>query len=95
MTEAHGQGHGGQQGDDHQKYFYFVDDKKYDYESASITGAQIRARIPGLDASFQLFLEGHAGQADTPVGPSTAVTLSPEAEGAPRLYTAPPATFGT
>jgi hypothetical protein len=84
VTE-HGSGHG--------EYFYFVDDKKYYSESSSISGAQIRAKITGLDPSYSLYLEGHADEPDQPISDQTAVSLEKE-KGPRRFYTAPPATFG-
>lgn len=92
MTSEHG--HSGEHEPPQTKYFYFVDDTKYEHDSASITGAQIRARIPGLDPNFQIFLEGHGGAEDSLVAASTGVNLDRQGQGVPRLYTAPPATFG-
>lgn len=92
MSDGKDPGHGG--GEAGQKYFYFVDDTKYENATSSVTGAEIRARIPNLAPNVQLIQEGHAGQPDTVVQPSTVINLAREGEGVPRLYTAPPATFG-
>jgi len=49
------------------QFVYFVDGKKYDWPTVNITGAQIRASIPGLNPSFQIVLEGHGSEADRPI----------------------------
>lgn len=72
-------------------YQYFVDNTKYENDSTSITGSQIKARIPGYNPAFQLFLEGHGQEADRLIADPESVDLT---KGAPHLYTAPPATFG-
>jgi hypothetical protein len=75
-------------------FFYFVDTKKYDWPQSNITGAQIRAAIPGLNPTFQIFLEGHGQDADKLVVDTDTFTLGPGAKGELHFYTAPPATFG-
>jgi hypothetical protein len=74
-----------------QKYGYSVDGVRYHWDKSSITGAQIKASIPNLNPTFQLFREGTGGQPDKLVNDSDSIDL---AHTAPHLYTAPPATFG-
>lgn len=74
-----------------EKFLYFVDGKKYEWEASSITGADIKAGIPDFDRSFQLFVESKGNEPDRPIGDTDIVQLD---RSAPHLYTAPPATFG-
>jgi|LakWasM103_HOW12_FD_contig_71_100899_length_784_multi_9_in_0_out_0_1 hypothetical protein len=77
----------------HEKYSYFVDDVKYEWNEPTITGKQIKDRIPGLDPTYGLTLEGHGNDADTPIQDGTVVSLEKE-KGPKRFYTAPSGTFG-
>lgn len=74
-------------------YFYFVDNEKYDSEEGTLTGAQIKARIPNFDSSYGLFLEGPGNDPDMQISDSTTITFEKE-KGPKRFYTVPPATFG-
>ena len=74
------------------RFEYFVDGNRYEVETSSITGAQIKAKIPNYNPSFQLFLEGKGTDPDRVIGDADSVSLE---RGAAHLYTAPPATFGT
>lgn len=76
-----------------EKYFYFVDNIKYDTESATLTGDQIKARIANFDRSYALYLESHGDDPDQLITDTTTVTLEKE-KGPKRFYTVPPATFG-
>jgi len=78
-----------------EKYFYFVDDDKYEWASESIPGAQIKRRIPNFDATSQLFLERPGNEPDQLIDDLTSVDLNREKGGPPRLYTVPAATFGS
>lgn len=73
--------------------FFFVDNVKYETDQSTLTGAQIKARVPGLDPSFSLFLEGHGNEEDQQIGDDDSVSLEKE-KGPRRFFTAPPATFG-
>ncbi len=75
------------------KFFYFVDGAKYDSESSTVTGAQIKARLPNFDPTFGLFLENPGDEPDQPITDETSVSLEKE-KGPRRFYTAPPMTFG-
>lgn len=76
-----------------EKLFYFVDDVKYEWDQETITGKQIKERIPNLDPTYGLFLEGHGNAADESITDSTVVSLEKD-KGPKRFYTAPSATFG-
>lgn len=84
-------GRKGEGGQGRPHYQHFVDGVKYESEEGSITGAQIKSKIPNFNPQFQLFLEGKGGEPDRQIGDSESVDLT---KGAPHLYTAPPATFG-
>lgn len=76
-----------------EKHFYFVDDTKYEWDTSTITGREIRGRISGLDPTYGLTLEGHGSAPDTPIQDDTVVSLEKD-KGPKRFYTAPSATFG-
>lgn len=87
--QAQGGAHGG--GPPH---FFFVDGKKYDWPSTSITGAQIKASIPGFNPTFMIVLEGHGTEPDRPIVDTDTFSLELPGRGPLHFYTAPPATFG-
>ena len=63
----------------HQKdFFFFVDNIKYETEKSTLTGAEIKAMIPGFDPSYSLFLEGPGDDPDQLVNDSTSVSLEKE-----------------
>ena len=75
------------------KYFYFVDNVKYETESSALTGAQIKAQIPNFNSTYALYLELPGDEPDQLITDTTTVTLEKE-KGPKRFYTVPPATFG-
>jgi len=75
-------------------FFFFVDNVKYETDKSTLTGAEIKAMIPGFDPSYSLFLEGSGDNPDELIKDSTTVDLEKE-KGPKRLYTVPPANFGT
>jgi len=75
------------------KYFYFVDNLKYETDQPTVTGALIKAKISNFDPSCALFLEGHGGGPDELISDDNTVSLKKE-HGHPRFYTVPPAVFG-
>lgn len=77
----------------HEHFFYFVDHRRYEWEHSTITGAQIKARIPDFDPTFSLFLENPGPEPDQLIADDTSISLRNE-HGPRRFYTAPPATFG-
>lgn len=70
---------------------YFVDNKKYDTEKPSLTGAEIKAQA-SVEANYQLFLEAHGNDPDQMIsdGHSLAISTPPL-----HFYAVPPATFGS
>lgn len=76
-----------------EKYFYFVDNVKYESDLPSLTGAQIKARVPNWEPSFGLSLEGHGHDPDRLIGDNDVVSLEKE-HGPKRFFRVPPANFG-
>ncbi len=84
-----------EQAHSHHKFFYFVGEDKYETDQESITGAQIKARIPNLEPSMGLSLEGQGSEPDRMIGDADSVTLEIGHGDGPRRFTlVPPATFG-
>jgi len=75
------------------KYIYFVNNVKYESDLPSLTGAQIKARIPNLDPTLQLSLDGHGQDPDRIISDDEVVPLDKE-HGPPRFTLVPPANFG-
>ena len=76
-----------------EKIFYFVDNVKYDTEDTTLTGSQIKAKVPDLDPSYGLFLESTGDEPDKQIADDESVSLEKD-KGPKRFYTVPPATFG-
>ncbi len=76
-----------------QKHQYFVDGVKYETDLDTITGAQIKAKIPNFNPSYALVLEGHGDQPNQQISDSTSITFS-QYHGVLHFQTVPPATFG-
>ena len=74
-------------------YTYFVNQDKYESELSSLTGAQIKARIPNLEPGTLLSLEGHGKDPDRIILDDESVNLDTE-HGPARFTLVPPATFG-
>lgn len=74
-------------------FSFFVDNQKYETAKSSVTGAEIKAMIPGFDPSYSLFLESPGNEPDKLVQNSTSVSLDTD-KGPCRFYTVPPANFG-
>jgi hypothetical protein len=76
----------------HEKQYKFkVNDKEFEEDQPTITGAQIR-QIAEVPPTYQLFLEVHGDKPDIPIGNDDVVNLA--APGIEKLHTVPPATFG-
>jgi hypothetical protein len=69
---------------------FFVDNRKYETESSTLSGAQIK-QIAAVPPNYQLFLEAHGHDPDQQVSDGAGFTI-----GTPPLhfYSVPPATFG-
>jgi len=76
------------------KYHYFVDTTKYETDEASLTGAQIKAKIVNFNPAYQLYLENPGDAPDTLVSDSEPISIDPQGHGVRKFYTVPPATFG-
>jgi hypothetical protein len=94
MSDGQARGHDGEHGAGTPTYFFFVDGKKFDWPSPTMTGAQIKAAVPGLNPSFQIIQEGHGSDPDRPVADGDTFQLQLQGRGPLHFYTAPPATFG-
>ena len=80
---------------DHEKTFTFiVDNVEYKTDKSTLTGAEIKAMIPGFDPSYALFLESPDDKPDEQIKDSTTVELE-KGKHPKRFYTVPPANFGT
>ena len=79
--------------DKREKIFYFVDNVKYETDQSTLTGTQIKAKIPNFDNAYGLFLEGHGNDPDQPINDDTSISLDKE-KGPRRFYSVPPTTFG-
>lgn len=74
------------------KYVFFVDAAEFKTEHAQLTGAQIRAFVPGAAPTYQLYLEEPGDQPDRQVPDTEVVHL--DEHGVRKFYLVPPATFG-
>jgi len=68
----------------------FIDAKKYETLSQSLTGAEIKA-LAGITATYQLYEEEDGDTPDKPISDAEAVNLSGKIK---HFYAVPPATFG-
>ena len=73
------------------KYFFSLDGNKYEVETSSIHGADVRAKLPPEKAGYAIFLEAHGGEPDKQI--TDAETFSLEKHPL-CFYSVPPATFG-
>jgi hypothetical protein len=71
-------------------YHFFVDNKKFDTDRASLSAMEIKA-IAGVPANYQLFLEEHGDTADRALSDGEGVDLQNPPK---HFYAVPPATFG-
>jgi len=73
------------------EFHYFVDGEKYTTESGTITGAEIKAKIPNFNRGYSLFLEGGGKDPDKLFTDTDAISLF---DCEPHFITVPPASFG-
>jgi hypothetical protein len=79
--------------DDKKEYFFFFGSEKITTGHSALTGAQIKALIPGFDQTHALVLEGHGDDPDQKIEDNITVDLNEH--GKPKhFYSVPPATFG-
>ncbi|MFL9895905.1 hypothetical protein [Paraburkholderia sp. RL17-381-BIF-C] len=74
-------------------YVYFVDGVEYTTEHASLTGAQIAARVPDWNPANSLVLESEDSSEDEVIHPTTVVEFKGRTTPA-HFAIVPPATFG-
>jgi hypothetical protein len=74
------------------KFKFKVNDKEFEVDTPTITGAQIK-QLAGVPPAYQLFLEIPGDdKEDRLIGDGDVVNLAEP--GIEKLYTVPPATFG-
>ena len=76
------------------KFFFFVDNVKYESDLPMLTGAQIKAKVANWDPAYGLLLEGHGKEPDRLISDTDSVSLEKE-NGPLRFTRVPPATFGS
>lgn len=76
-----------------EEYIFFVNGKRYDTNQPSLTGLQIKARVPDWDPNHDLVLEGHGDEPDEVIQDNQLVSLAKD-KGPRRFSSAPKATFG-
>jgi len=76
--------------DNKKQYAFFVDGKRYESVSESLTGTAIKATA-AVQAAYQLFLEEEGDTPDKPITDSEAVSLAGREK---HFFAVPPATFG-
>ena len=75
------------------EYFFFFGSTKITTDHSALTGAQIKALIPGFDQTHALVLEGQGNDPDKTIEDN--VTINLDEHGRPsHFYSVPPATFG-
>jgi len=74
------------------EYVFILDDKKYETKSSSITGADVRAKLPPDKAGYAIFLESHGSDPDKQITDSESFSLEKHEL---CFYSVPPATFGS
>jgi hypothetical protein len=80
--------------DDQTKYDFIVDSTKYDNDKETLTGAEIKAKVPGFNPTYQLYLEQQGDEADKLIADGEKVSLDHDHHGIRKFYSVPPATFG-
>jgi hypothetical protein len=73
------------------KYSYFLDAEKVDIDTSSVTGAEVRAKLPADKVGYAIYLEGHGNDPDKLVNDSDSFSLEKKL----RFYSVPPANFGS
>lgn len=77
------------------KYFFFVNDEKFDTDEEVVTGAYIKSRIANLPPGSALEMEGQGNDPNKVIGDADSVLLKlGHGHGPLRFTTVPPANFG-
>ncbi|MBK8322347.1 MAG: multiubiquitin domain-containing protein [Betaproteobacteria bacterium] len=74
----------------HAKYHFFVDNKKYETDHASLSALEIK-NLAGVPSNHQLFLEERGNDPDRALSDGEAIDLANPPK---HFYSVPPATFG-
>lgn len=77
--------------DDKVKYHYFLDGKKIDTDTSSLSGSDIRAQLPPEKAGYPIFLESQGNEPDKQINDGDNFSLEKKPL---RFYSVPPANFG-
>ena len=72
-------------------YHYFLDGKKVENPTATLTGAEIRAKLPPDQKNYAIYLETQGDEPDKLVTDGESFPLENHV---PHFFTVPPATFG-
>lgn len=73
------------------KYFYFLDRVKIESSTSSVSGAEIRAKLPPEKRGYAIYLESHGKDPDKLVQDTDGFSLEKEPL---HFYSVPSATFG-
>jgi multiubiquitin len=73
-------------------YHYFLDGKRVDNPSSSLTGAEIRAKLPPDQKNYAIYLETEGDDPDKLISDSETFSLEKHI---PHFFTVPPANFGS
>jgi len=85
----------GDAGKHDKKYFFFVNDEKFETDEEVVTGAYIKSRIANLPAGSGLEMEGQGNDPNKVIGDGDSVSLKlGHGHGPRRFTTVPPANFG-
>lgn len=76
-----------------QVFFFFVNRKKYETDQPSLTGLQIKAKVPDWDSSHDLVLEGRGNDPDRIIADHESVKIDTE-HGPLHFSSVPKANFG-
>jgi hypothetical protein len=72
------------------RHEFFVDAQRFESESSSVTGAEIKAKA-SVPATYQLFEEVEGDHPDRAIADSESVNLAGKVR---HFFAVPPATFG-
>lgn len=75
------------------RYFFFVNNEKFDTDQHELTAAQIKARIANVEPGDKLSLDGHGDQPDRLLADDELVQLEKD-HGPLRFTIVPSASFG-
>ncbi len=77
--------------DDKVKYQYFLDNKKFETETSSLSGSTVRGHLPPEKAGYAIFLESQGNEPDKQINDTDNFSLEKKPL---RFYSVPPANFG-